>query len=141
MEDNKINKITSIFLIISAICLIAIWLIMYFTGQINDFFEVLHFKNVFLLISEFITALLLFISGISFVVFRKKYYGLRQFSLGMLFYAILIGIGEFADRKIYIVTALFLIVAICTIMISLNGRALLKLFWKINPAQDSSVRD
>jgi hypothetical protein len=120
-EDNmkdKERKITAIFLIISSICILLIWLILYFAGQIDDYFSSIKMKTIFLMVSELFTSIPLFSAGILQLRRSKNETKICVFSLGMLLYALLTGIGEFMDRKIYSVTVLFSIVIIATIAIS-----------------------
>jgi hypothetical protein len=119
MQNEKIRKVTGIFLIISSLCMILIWAILYLSGSINDYFVEFQFKTVFLLISEAITCVLMFCAGIMSLRKNGIKNSLSMFSLGMLFYALLIGIGQFADRKVYLLTFLFSVVAIATIVISI----------------------
>ena len=118
MKD-KMNKVTAIFLLISSICLVLIWLALYFAGWINDYFDGFKFKTAFLIFAEAITAILMFISGVKYFIGKSQSNKLRLFSLGMLFYALLIGLGEFTDRKIYFLTFLFTMVLLATAIISI----------------------
>ncbi len=119
MQNEKIRKVTGIFLIISSICMILIWAILYASGSIIDYFDGIQFKTVFLLISEAITCVLMFCAGIMSLRKGKTGNSLSMFSLGMLLYALLVGIGQFADRKVYWLTLLFGAVAIATIVIGI----------------------
>ncbi len=119
MQNEKIRKVTGIFLIISSICMILIWVILYLSGAINDYFDEFHLKTVFLLISEAITCGLMFYAGVMSLKSKGINNSLSMFSLGMLLYALLIGIGQFADKKIYLLTILFGAVAIATIIIGI----------------------
>jgi cytochrome bd-type quinol oxidase subunit 2 len=119
MQNEKIKKVTGIFLIISSLCMILIWAILYLSGSINDYFVEFQFKTVFLLISEMITCVLMFCAGIMSLRKNGMNNSLSMFSLGMLLYALLIGIGQFADRKVYLLTFLFSAVAIATIVIGI----------------------
>lgn len=117
MQNEKTRKVTGIFLIISSICMILVWAILYVSGTINDYFDEFQLKTVFLLISEAITCVLMFFAGIMSLKKDGINNSLSMFSLGMLLYALLIGIGQFADRKVYLLTILFGAVAIATIVI------------------------
>jgi hypothetical protein len=119
MQNEKIRKVTGIFLIISSVCMILIWAILYLSGTINDYFDELQFKTLFLLISEAITCVLMFCSGVMSLRQKGINNSLAMFSLGMLLYALLIGIGQFADRKVYLLTILFSAVSIATLVIGI----------------------
>jgi hypothetical protein len=117
MNTDKLDKVTAVFLLVSAICLILIWTVLYLTGVISDFFLTLDFPKAFLLLSEFLCAALMATAGIGLAGKKVWAHGCKFFSLGMLSYALLIGSGQFIERRIFVIVILFGIVFAATVTI------------------------
>ncbi len=117
MKKEQLNRMTAVFLLAGAVCLVLIWVIFFLTGITTDFFSHFGFHNLFLMIAEMITAVMMAAAGTG--ILKKKLWaeGMKYLALGMLSYALILGTGQFLESGIYIVVILFLLVLSAALVI------------------------
>ena len=91
------RKVKAIFALIIGLSMLALWCMLYATGQITEL-KTEPFRIGFHLVSETATALLLIVSGLAFI-FKKTWTGaLYLLSSGALMYSVLNAAGYYGQQ-------------------------------------------
>lgn len=114
----KISKynIIIIYCILTGISILAFWGISIPTNQVPEL-EKGTTEIYFHLIAEISTATLLIISGIGTRIQKRWAKPLTKISLGMLLYAVINATGKYADQNNPVITAIFIVITILTILV------------------------
>ncbi|MDO9534105.1 MAG: hypothetical protein Q7J85_01955 [Bacillota bacterium] len=109
------KKVTAYFAIIMGVAMIVMWIFFFAVGSVPEI-ETKPAELALHLLAEFITAVLLFISGIRLLVAKKWGLQIYLVAAGMLFYTMIISPGYFLQQgepafgvmfAVFIILALF----------------------------------
>ena len=108
----SIKKIISIYCVLTGIAIFVFWAILLISNQVPE----LTLRNTYFhLIAEFLTSILLIISGIG-LWFNNWVRKLVPISLGMLLYANINVMGQYIDQENYLMVATIIITIIITVI-------------------------
>lgn len=107
----KFKKTIAIFSIIVGIAMIGIWIIQLSTGQALEL-ETAPIEIALAITADWMTAIVLLISGVGLFLERNWAFKLYLFSLGMLVYSVLISSGYFGQLGNLTFVVLFVILFI-----------------------------
>lgn len=111
---EKLIKISAIYAMISAIALIAVWILIITFGFFKHELRDNAIQSYFLFAAEILTACLLFFSAIGLL--KKSGSALKLFyiSMGMMLYAVILAAGKFLGIGHVYFSSLFTAVAVAT---------------------------
>ena len=117
LELRTISASYSIFI---GIAIFSIWSVFALMNQIPEL-KTESIEIIYHLIAEFLTAILLIISGIGLVKRKKWSFHLFLISLGMLFYTTIVSAGYYADSSDLIMVIMFSFLQILTFLFIVLG--------------------
>jgi hypothetical protein len=111
----NIRKLASIYSIIIGVAMFCMWISFLITNQVPEINTAL-LKITYHLLAEFLTAILLLISG--FGLFTKKSWGFHLYliSIGMLLYTVIVSAGYYANLGDMIMVGMFKVFQVLTIL-------------------------
>jgi len=112
----NVQKITSLYCIIIGISMMLLWIALLLSNQVPEL-VIAPVKILYHLIAEFLTAILLIISGIGLFLKRTWSFHLSLISLGMLLYTVIVSAGYYANLGDMIMVGMFSLFQILTIYI------------------------
>ena len=111
----NLRKLASIYSIIIGIAMICLWVVFLITNQVPQI-NTGPLEISYHLVAEFLTAILLLISG--FGLFTKKAWGFHLYliSMGMLLYTVIVSAGYYANLGDMIMVGMFTVFQVFTIL-------------------------
>lgn len=119
-----LKRVAASFCIVMGISIMGIWFVFYFTGSIPEI-KTKPVEFGMHISAEFITAILLIISGIGLLKSINWAFDIYLLALGMLLYTLIMSPGYFAQKGdlIFVVMfALFIIITIILLTFSIRKR-------------------
>jgi hypothetical protein len=111
----NIKKIAAIYSIFIGIAMIGMWLFLISTNQVPEI-NTEPIRITYHLIGEFLTALLLFISGIGLITDRGWGFHVYLISMGMLIYTVIVSAGYYGQLGDMIMVGMFTAFQILTVL-------------------------
>jgi len=111
----NIRKLASVYSIIIGIAMMCMWIAFLITNQVPEI-NTAPLKISYHLMAEFLTALLLLISG--FGLFTKKEWGFHLYliAMGMLLYTVIVSAGYYANLGDMIMVGMFTVFQVLTLL-------------------------
>jgi len=110
-----LRKLSAIYAIIIGLIMMGMWSVFVFTNQIPEL-NTGSIEIIYHLIAEFLTAILLIVSGIGLVKRKNWSLHLLLVSLGMLFYTTIVSAGYYADTGDLSMVIMFSILQLITLL-------------------------
>lgn len=118
----KLRKTITVFSIVVGVAMLGVWILQLLTGQATEL-ETEPVRIVLAITADWITAIMLLVTGIGLLRQQKWAIKLAFFSLGMLVYSVVVSAGYFAQSGnqtfvvlfaiLFILSVFFLVVNIC----------------------------
>ncbi len=111
---DSLKKISGIYALVSAFAIVGVWLVILALGIIREDWLAHPAQYGFLLGAEALTAMLLATSAVGLFRGSEKAYRLFFLAMGMLFYAVVFGIGKFLSLGVVGLACFFGVVSVAT---------------------------
>ena len=116
----KLRKTIAIYSVIVGIAMLGIWIVQLLTGQAPEL-QTAPIEIALAIIADWLTAIMLLVSGFGLLSGRNWAYKLYLFALGMLVYSLLISSGYFGQLENTIFVVLFTVLFIlCAVFVVSN---------------------
>jgi hypothetical protein len=131
---NSIRTMAATFAIFVGFCMLGMWILFLFTGQVPEW-NTKPIETIFHLMAEVLTAFLLITAGASLLTRQFWAKDAYLVAMGMLLYSVIQAAGTFAQRGQISYTAMFAIFAVLTVTFTI-----LIIFESSKTAETNQVR-